>query len=122
MSNARPFMDLLREHRGGVTHDELSEALHELVEAVAAENKGGSLTLKIGIKPAGGKGSALLVTAEIKTAPPKETSESSLYFVTPDNNLVRDDPRQRTMPFHTLDSRPEPRDIGPPGSVASALA
>lgn len=38
--NARPFLDLLREHRNGLTHDELTDALNELVEAVAAERKG----------------------------------------------------------------------------------
>ena len=30
----RPFTDLLREHRSGLTHDELSDALRDLVAAV----------------------------------------------------------------------------------------
>lgn len=122
MSNARPFMDLLREHRGGATHDDLTEALHSVVEAVAAEGKAGSLTLKITIKPASSKGSALLVTDEIKATLPKETRESSIFFVSEDNNLVREDPRQHKLPLRTLDARPVPQDLGPPSSAASALA
>ena len=38
MANSRPFADLMREHRNGVTHDELSDALQELVAAVMEDN------------------------------------------------------------------------------------
>jgi len=89
-------MDFLREHRTGITHDTLSDALQELVAAVAQEGKAGYLTLKIGIKPRG-KDDGLDVSAEIACKPPKETPGSSVFFVTPENNLVREDPRQRNM-------------------------
>lgn len=35
MANSRPFLDFLREHRGGVTHDELSDALQALTAAAS---------------------------------------------------------------------------------------
>ena len=103
MSSARPFMDLLREHRNGSTHDELSDALQALVAAVSDAGKSGKLVLTIAVKPAGNSG-ALEVAAEIKSTPPKATPGVSIFFASPDNNLVRQDPRQAAL---------ELREIGP---------
>ncbi len=122
MSSARPFMDLLREHRGGATHDDLSSALQELVASVTAEGKAGKLTFTLSIKPAGTKDGALIVMDEIKLALPKETKSGSVFFASEDNNLVRDDPKQRRLPLRELGAREEARDIGPSSSAANALA
>ena len=103
MSTARPFHDFLREHRGGVSHNELSDSLQELVAAVTAEGKGGTLTFKITVKPAG-KSGGLEVSDDIKVAAPRPTKSASIFFASPENNLVRQDPRQTTM---------ELREIGP---------
>lgn len=92
----RPFLDILREHRSGITHDLLSDKLQELVAAVTQEGKGGTLTLKIGVKPMG-KGDGLEVTAAIELKGPKETPGAAIFFPTPENNLVRVDPRQQAM-------------------------
>ena len=121
MSNVRPFLDLLREHRNGVTHDELSDALQEIVEAVTAEGKAGKLTFTLAIKPHGD--GAVMVVDEIKIAKPKPTKGGSLFFVTPDNNLERQDPRQRAMELRSIGDRPDAREIGTaPASVARNLA
>lgn len=101
--SARPFMDFLRDHRNGLTHDQLSDHLQALVAAVTAEGKKGELVIKIAVKPMG-KGDGLEVTADIVAKPPKETPGSAIFFATPENNLVRQDPRQQTM---------ELREIGP---------
>ena len=93
---SRPFYDFLREHRNGVTHDELADALNELVAAVNDEQKAGSLTFTVTIKPMG-KSDGLEVSADIKVKPPKKTPGVSIFFATPDNNLVRQDPRQQSM-------------------------
>ena len=103
MANSRPFMDFLREHRTGITHDILSDALQELVAAVTQEGKAGKLVLTIGVKPMG-KGDGLEVAAQVDCKPPKETAGVAIFFPTPDNNLVRQDPRQQSM---------ELREIGP---------
>lgn len=100
---ARPFQDLLREHRNGMTHDELSDALNELVTAVTEEKRAGSLTFTVSIKPYG-KDGALEVSADVKVKPPKKTPGSSIFYVSPENNLLREDPRQTKM---------ELREIGP---------
>lgn len=64
----RPFTDFLRAHRNGLTHDELADALNELVAAVTEEGKSGTLTFTVSIKPMG-KGDGLEVAAEVKVKP-----------------------------------------------------
>jgi hypothetical protein len=111
MSSARAFHDFLREHRGGHTHDELSDALQSLVAAVTEEGKSGTMTLTISIKPIG-KSDGLEVGAEVKVKAPKAPAGVSIFFPTPENNLVRQDPRQQNL---------ELREIAP-ASVARSLA
>jgi hypothetical protein len=101
--SARPYADLLREHRGGLTHEELSDALRDLVVAVTEENKAGSLTFTVKVKPMG-KGDGLEVSADIKCKPPAKTPGVSIFFATPEGSLVREDPRQKNL---------ELRDVGP---------
>ncbi len=102
--SARPITDMLRDHRNGVTLDEMSDALQDLVEAVTEEGKGGKLTVTISVKPMGRDSGALEVACDIKSAPPKKTLGTSVFFASPENNLVRQDPRQQTL---------ELREIGP---------
>jgi hypothetical protein len=109
--SVRPFNDLLREHRNGMTHDELSDALNELVAAVADEKRGGTLTFTVSVKPYG-KDGALEVSAETKVKLPKKTPGSSIFYVSPENNLLREDPRQTKMELREA----------PPTSAARALA
>lgn len=111
MAHARPFMDFLREHRNGSTHDELSDKLQELVAAVTEEERSGTLTFTIMLKPMG-KHDGLEVAADVKIKPPKPKAGVSLFFASPENNLVRQDPRQAAM---------ELREVGP-ASVARGLA
>ena len=102
MSSARPFLDILRDLGQGVTHDELSEKLQELVAAVAETGKGGALSLAITIKPTDSKSGAVVVAAEVKTKLPKLPAPSSVFFISPENNLVRQDPRQTTMELREI--------------------
>ena len=99
--SARPFMDFLREHRGGMTHEQLTDALQELVAAVVTERRPGKLVFTITIKPFGKK-DGLEVGAELKITPPKEERGTSIFYVTPENNLVRQDPRQQSMELHEI--------------------
>lgn len=122
MSNSRPFLDTLRDLRGGNVHDELSDALQEVVAAVSAEGKAGKLTLTISVKPAGAGQGALLVVDDIKIAVPKPTNGGTIFYATPDNNLQREDPKQSRLPLRDVGAGPEPREIGIPGSAARALA
>jgi len=97
------FSDFLRLHRNGLTHDELSAALRDVVGAVEELRRVGKLTLTISIKPMG-RGDGLEVGCEIKAAPPLPVPGTSLFFATPENGLTRSDPNQPTL---------ELREIGP---------
>ena len=97
----RPIYDFLREHDQGRTADKMAEQLQTLVAAVAQEGKAGTLSLKITLKPMKSSG-GVEVTAEVKIAPPKETPGASIFFVSPENNLVRQDPRQQAMDLKPL--------------------
>ncbi len=120
MANSRPFMDFLREHRGGVTHDELSDALQDLVSSVATEQRGGKLTITFTVSPAAAGGAAVRVSDVIKVSPPSSKKAESIFFITPENNLVRQDPRQHEMVLRDVAERAEPRGI--PAGAARGLA
>lgn len=105
------FVKFLQEHRSGSTHDEISDKIRDLVAAVTDEGKAGKLTITVSIKPIG-KGDGMEVGVEVKSSPPKPTAGVSIFFASPDNALVRQDPRQQTM---------ELREVAP-ASVARALA
>lgn len=97
------FMDFLRAHRRGLTHDDLTDKLKELALAVMEEGRPGSMTITIALKPRA-KGEGIDASVAINSKPPKEEPGSSIFFITPSGELVRDDPRQTDM---------ELREIGP---------
>lgn len=91
----RPFSEFLREQDRGHTHDVLSRRLHELISAVQETGKGGSLTLKIDVKPIPGTGAkTLTVTDAVAAKIPAAERPKSIFFVTNDGNLTRNDPTQ----------------------------
>lgn len=98
----RPFSDWLREQSKGATHDELSEALHELTARVADTRRPGSLTFTVSIKPLKGAADsdALTVTDQIKLKLPEHDRKASLFWPDADGNLRRTDPNQ--LSFESL--------------------
>lgn len=94
----RPFATFLMEHAKGRTHDELSAKLADLVAAVNATGKAGSITLTIGIKPQPKIEGAVVVSDKVAVKAPALDRAESFFFVDPANNsLVRNDPRQLTL-------------------------
>jgi hypothetical protein len=107
---ARPITAFLHEHRQGLTHSELSEALAEVTRRVLEHRKPGSLTLKLDIKP--GPGASVEVADKITVKAPQGQRESSLFFSDEHGNLSRKDPRQLELgdqPLRTV-PRPEARE------------
>lgn len=102
MSSSRPFMDILREHRSGRTHDELSDALQTLVEAVTENRRSGEIKVTFSLKPAGKDERALELGCKIDVKLPKEPPGVSLFFATPENNLQRKDPRQEELDIRAV--------------------
>ncbi|MGW5514645.1 hypothetical protein [Nocardia africana] len=90
---ARPFADFVRELRGGAVHDELTEALHNLIAAVESTRKKGKVTFSIEL--AYEKGTQTLAVKDVVVAAiPKPDRAKTLWFVDREGNLTRNDPNQ----------------------------
>lgn len=90
------FEKTLREMRHGKTLAELSLELSRLIEAVKHTGKPGVLDYKIKVKPAS-EGDAVTVQLDddINVKMPRLPRGSSIFFVNENNELQRNDPRQR---------------------------
>lgn len=91
----RPFATFLIEHAKGRSHDELSEKLRDVVEAVIDTGKPGSLTCKVSIKPTKQEGTVEVTVEAVAKTP--TVPASSIFFATDDYDLVRSDPRQTSL-------------------------
>jgi hypothetical protein len=96
----KTFTSFLHEQRGGVLHAELTDALAELVAKVAEHEKGGTLTLKITIKPEAD--GAVKVADEVAIKAPRPASRPSLFFTDSSGNLSRRNPRQPELPLREI--------------------
>lgn len=101
MSRARPFIDTLRDIEAGGLLDELSEAQHQLIDAIRLAGKGGELVIKLSYKP-DGRGQ-MNIKAEFKANEPKLSRGTSLFFLTPEGNLTRRDPRQQDLALRPVE-------------------
>lgn len=93
----RPFADYIREQAKGATHEELSEKLHELVNAVVETGKKGTLTLQITVdhvKKA--EAHVLQVTDRVVMKAPEHDRQVSVFF-SDHGNLSRNNPEQPAL-------------------------
>ena len=106
MSKSRPFIDTLRDIEAGGLLDELSETQHSLIDAIRLTGKGGELTIKLAYKPDGN--GQMTIKADVKAKEPALSRGTSVFFLTPEGNLTRRDPRQQDLPLRTVnDDKPE---------------
>src|SRR5574337_1127116 len=75
--------------------DVAGEQFSELVNAVCATNKAGTLTLKVSVKPS--TAGAMAVKAEVAIKKPRGLPAESLLWATPEGNLMPEDPRQTRL-------------------------
>lgn len=104
----RPFYEFITETNRGNTHAALSAGLHDLVEAVRAHGRAGTLTLTIKVAPlAKGDDSQFTVAEEISVKAPKPDPRPSIYFADRGGNLTTADPSSVTFDeFSDLPDRP----------------
>src|ERR1700683_3020226 len=98
----RPCGDFLQDMNGGVSHTDLSQALNDLVTAVATYGKVGQLTYTVKIRPAGRSASTVFVSDEIKLKTPEGERPESVFFVSSDGNVTRHQPNQMRMPLREV--------------------
>lgn len=93
----RPFATWLLEQSGGKTHEELSDALYDLVARVRDTGKKGSVSLTVTVGPLKGDVGVLIVSDEIKLRLPEHDRKASLFYPDAEGNLTRRDPNQLTF-------------------------
>ena len=91
----------------GNAADQASEQLQALVRAVGEHEREGSMTVTITVKPRGKDSGQVEVTAKSTIKLPTREIAPSMFFVTEDGGLVRDNPRQRKFPFADAPKRVE---------------
>lgn len=108
----RPFADFLTMQDGGRLHAEAGSSLAELIAAVRATGKAGTLALTIKVEPM--KGNERMVTVAGSTAVklPKGQAPTSAYFVAEDGTLSRNDPAQQMLPLREVGDLRDTRAVG----------
>lgn len=106
MSKARPFIDTLRDIEAGGLLDELSEAQFQLIDAIRLSGKSGKLVIELNYKP-DGRGQ-MTIKADVKVKEPELSRGTSLFFLTPEGNLSRRDPRQQDLPLRPVEADESP--------------
>jgi hypothetical protein len=98
----KAFSLVLQDLRDGRTHSELTVGMKELLAAVRDTGKAGTITLELKVKPTarGNEVSKVVITDKVTIKAPKPERGDDYFFVTDDDNLSRNHPRQ-----HSLDLR-----------------
>jgi hypothetical protein len=91
------FAAFLCQTNKGRTERELSEAMQRLVAAVQETGKAGTLTLRIDIKPQANTDGVVTVTDRVTVKAPQLERPNSIFFITKNAGLSRNDPNQRSI-------------------------
>lgn len=92
------FATVLAKLDYGALLPSLSEDLQLLTKEVFASGRAGSLSLTLKLKPTGNRGQVEIV-ADATLKRPKADPSKSIFFATNKGELLRDDPRQKKLPF-----------------------
>lgn len=102
----REFAAVLLEVNGGASHHELSEALRDLVRAVTATGRKGSITYTLTLEPLKRRTDTLVVTDAVTVKAPQPDRTSSVFYTDDDGRLVREDPNQPALFGQVVDPTP----------------
>lgn len=97
-SSGAYFAQVLSQIAHGDAAEQASDQLAGLVKAVGEHEREGTLTLVLTVKPRGGSGQ-VEVTVKTNVKSPVREIAPSMFFVQDDGALVRDNPRQKKLPF-----------------------
>lgn len=95
--DGKPFSDVLGEIEQGQFLRDITRELRTIVNAVRETRKPGAIKLALKISPTG-KGS-IEIDAKCDSTVPEHDRPSTVFFMTPDGTLVRDDPAQPRLPL-----------------------
>lgn len=106
VEQVRPFMDTLRDLEFGVLLDQLGIEQRRVIDAVLKTNCKGELNLKLVYKETGP--GQINVSATVTPKIPQLSRGQTLFFVTEEKNLQRDNPRQHKLPLKGVGSDKKP--------------
>jgi flagellar hook assembly protein FlgD len=98
------LQETLLQMNNGATVTEMAEALKKAVATVRQTGKSATITLTLKISPAT-KNVTDVVTVEssVKTKLPEPERGVTIFYTTDENDLVRNDPKQQTLPLRVVD-------------------
>ncbi|MDO4888143.1 MAG: hypothetical protein Q3979_05510 [Actinomycetaceae bacterium] len=91
------FATVLLNIADGASHQELSDNLRELVEAVQDTGKSGTLTYTLKVAAADEKGEVIIVKDMIKLKKPEYERGTHTFFADKSGNLTQDPPNQTSL-------------------------
>lgn len=100
--NMRSFNLWMATLDGGVLNSKLSKELENLTGSMADHQQSfggtpkGSITITLNFSL---EGHVMDVASSVAVKEPKEKGGRSVFFVTPENRLSQQDPRQKSLPF-----------------------
>ncbi|MDJ0922094.1 MAG: hypothetical protein QNI84_13285 [Henriciella sp.] len=100
------IMDLIEGYRDGLLLMRLNSAYSELVEACEDQELGGSLTMKVDLKPKGD--GVYAVHASVTSKTPQPQLKPAMFFSDGAGNLARRDARQTDIEDFTGDDTVTP--------------
>ena len=100
--DAADFLGTLVVLNRGKTVIDCSRELQTVLDAVVETRKKGSLTIKLVVTPEGfdretGRTNQVDIDPSIESKVPRHDQTPSVFFVTEDNKLTRDDPAQEAL-------------------------
>lgn len=93
----KPITDILRDIRKGMVAEAAGEELAQVVRAVTATGKPGSLTIKLTVKPQKGDSEQVVISSKLSATTPTADMPEAIFFADMDGDLHRNDPRQPEM-------------------------
>lgn len=97
------FVSVIAELKNGRCLTDCSRKMTELTDAVIEHRKKGKLTLQLVIEPSGvtdGRVTETSVSWACAIVKPEADTGSSIFFVTQDGQLTRNDPDQMDLEYH----------------------
>jgi hypothetical protein len=102
------FQETISQINNGAAISELSQALESVVAAVRQTGKAGTLTFTLKVAPASKNTThVLLIESSVKTKLPESERGMTIFYSTDDNQLVRNDPRQQSLPLRVVELDPQ---------------
>lgn len=99
MQESKPFTDVLREIAQGRLVEELTDEMHELVQACMQTGKQGEITLKLKLKPGKAQAPTMTVLHDVTVKVPDFDRPEQYFFVDRSNTLTVQNPNQHPLPL-----------------------